>query len=81
MVLRALPETKVTQGLSLTRIAGTFLAERAIRRLEACATEQPGWLCYAATPSAQHFQECAGILGRCAFGVIIEVNLHIAVFF
>jgi hypothetical protein len=75
MVLRALPEAKVTQGSSLTRIAGGLIAG-----WEACATGQPGRLCYAATPSAQHFQECEGILGRGAFGVIVEVDVHIALF-
>ena len=36
--------------------------------------------CYAAAFSAQHFQQCERVLWRGAFGVIIEVNVHIAVF-
>lgn len=30
--------------------------------------------------SAQHFQQCERILRRSAFGVVIEINVHVAIF-
>jgi hypothetical protein len=61
MVLLALPEAKVTRfkfaagrirpSADLTRPSGILRAERPLAGWEACATEQPGWLCYAAASS------------------------------
>ena len=80
LVLRALPEAKVVQASSLTRPAGILCIERPVAGWEARATGQPGWLCYAAARSAQHFQQCERVFWRGAFGVIVKVDVHIAVF-
>jgi hypothetical protein len=82
MVLRSLPEACVTQASSLTRMAGILPAERSLAGWEACADETARMaVLRSGTLSAQHVQQCQCILRRGAFGVVIEVNVHIAVFF
>ncbi len=80
MVLRALPDALVTQASSLTRPADILPAEGPLAGRKACATEQPGWLCYAATGSSQHFEQRNGVFRRGAFGIIVEVDVHVPVF-
>ena len=69
MVLRALPEAKVTVTpgfASLTAAGGHLAAEGPRAGWEACELEQPGWLCYARgnpCTSAQHFQSVSAFFG------------------
>ena len=80
MVLRALPEVKVTQASSLTRPAGIFLLKGTCRLGSLRDGTARMAVLRAATRSAQHFQQCERVFRRGAFGVIVEVDVHIAVF-
>jgi len=51
------------------------------RELQQCAhVSSRGFSCYVAGFSAQHLQKCERVFRRCAFGVIVEVDVHVAIF-
>ena len=64
MVLRALPEAGCLMRLFATALQSYAQPPSRKRRLSL----------------TQHFQQCDCILRRGAFGVVVEINVHVAVF-
>ena len=82
MVLRALPEAKVTQASSLTRPAGILPAEGPRAGWEACDPEQLGWLCYAAAGSFNRASLCQRNISRSVsafFGAAPSASGHFGI--
>jgi len=77
MVLLALPEAKVTQASSLTRSGHAKAGKPASRNSQdGCVTQRPVLLI------PRHFlaQQRERILRCSAFGIVVKVDVHVAVF-
>ena len=77
MVLLALPEAKVTQASSLTRSGHAKAGKPASQNSQdGCVTQRPVLLIQRHSLE-QHFQKRKHVLRRGAFGIVIEVNVHV----
>jgi len=81
MVLRGLPEAHFLMRLFVAAPSKTTRGESNVRM---CPRDVFVRLVLSRSrnsfSSGQHFQQCECILRRCAFGVIVEVNMHVAIF-